>query len=77
MLEHEPRHDGTCSCGDRGYPCFTLRAVERISPRIFVQIEKYGSMSTEQLDRVMYPDTVPRVFDDEGNQPHRGGDQTA
>lgn len=76
VLDHEPDQEGKCWCGDV-YPCRTWRTLQRTSKGIHKQMEKWGSMPEEQLERIFDGEDFQRVLDHERWQIERKAQELA
>jgi hypothetical protein len=54
VLAHVPGPGGKCTCGGGKYPCFTRKSVEKGSPGIRKEIERFEAMSEDEFERQLY-----------------------
>jgi hypothetical protein len=53
--EHAPTKDG-CACGDKAFPCFTIRSLERINRGIAREVDRFLAMPEDMMRRELYRD---------------------
>jgi len=58
---HEPTGGGRCICGANEFPCATIRLLEYHNKGISREVERFTTLSREELDRQLYRDEPWKV----------------